>query len=281
MKFLITNADDFGWGVDITQGIVDAHHKGVLSSASVIISEIDSESLELAKSTPTLGLGLHLNIATGEPLTDTWKKTYGSFTHPVRKTVTDFYSQTMWEEHYGVFDEEIVFNEFDAQFARFQSLIGKNPDHLDTHYNTSCVEPVYRAYGRLAKKYNLPVRQPVGYRGNGVVKSFTTETSELIHTQDAHSHLRKEGVLMATYFSLEYINLHEDYVQAMRDEISKIKENESIEISFHPGYREDWRRKQVEILMDPRLKDALKEDNVKIITYSQLYEYSSTSKSSV
>ena len=67
MKYLITNADDFGWGEDISRGIIDSHINGVLSSASVIINEIDNASLKLALKTPTLGLGLHLRPTTKKP----------------------------------------------------------------------------------------------------------------------------------------------------------------------------------------------------------------------
>ena len=62
--------------------------------------------------------------------------------------------------------------------------------------------------------------------------------------------------------------MHRDYILAILNELERIKDNESIEISFHPGFREDWRIRQVEILTNPELKKALKEANVELVTYN-------------
>lgn len=270
MKYLITNADDFGWGADITRGIIDAHTKGVLSSASVIINETDDESILLAQQTPTLGLGIHLNIATGEPTTARWRQKYGVFKHPLRSSLTAPYSQSMWDQMYGKIDPQLIYEEFESQVHLFREKLGKLPDHMDTHYNTYSVPNVFDAYLKLAHTHALPVRQPVSYVGDRGTEDFSHSTSELEINLTLLTKLRKENIKTTTKFSLEYINLHEDYIKAIKNELETINEGESIEISFHPGYREDWRRKQVEILVDPLLKRTLEELNVKVINYLEL-----------
>ena len=273
MKYLITNADDFGWGIDVTRGIVDSFEKGVLTSSSVIISEIDRESLEVIKNIEGIGMGLHLNIATGVPLTQKWREKHGDFTHPTRPKSVEGYVQENWEAHFGKYSEEDVFAEFEAQFALFKSLLGKNPDHLDTHYNTSSVLPVFRAYMKIAHEHSLPVRHPVKYPSGQNKVSFKSKTSELIVVTEYLEKLRENDVLVADYFSPEYVNLYEDYIDAVLSECSKVSDGQSLEISFHPGYREDWRRKQVEILTDPKLKKALREANVELINYYDLAKF--------
>lgn len=269
MKYLITNADDYGWGEDISEGIIKAHREGVLSSASVIINEIDPQSIKLAKDTPTLGLGLHLNIATGEPLSEGWIEKYGEFTHPVRSTKEAHHSQRSWDDVYSQYDPEDIYHEFELQLEKFKQVFGKPPDHIDTHYNTYSVRGVFDAYKRLALKYSLPARHPVGYT-NG--DDFTSSTSELVLCDGFLHELLASGVLCTKYYSLEYMNLHADYICGFQTELEKIQDNESIEISFHPGFREEWRQKQVEILTDPKLKKFLDENKVKVIKYSKLYE---------
>lgn len=259
MKYLITNADDFGWGIDVSRGIVDSHVNGVLSSASVIINEIDDESLKLAHATPSLGLGLHLNIATGP-----------GFNHPTRKSTNFPYSQKDWDDMYGAQDFESVFKEFETQYQLFCKLFNRLPDHIDTHYNTSSVSCVFRAYLKLAIKYNLAARHPVGYLRVQSENNFSITTSELTHCDNFILELQKNKIKMVDYFSLEYMNLHRDYIAGLETELSKIKDEQSIEVSFHPGYREEWRRRQVEILTDPELKNYLHEHKVKVISYSNL-----------
>ncbi|RJR28143.1 ChbG/HpnK family deacetylase [Candidatus Microgenomates bacterium] len=269
MKYLITNADDYGWGRDISRGIIKSHREGILSSASVIVNEIDDESLSLAKSTPSLGLGLHLNIATGKSIGGDWVGKYGKFKHPERPASEAHHSQTLWNNFYSRYAPEDIYQEFELQLERFNCIFGKYPDHIDTHYNTYSVRDVFSAYKRLAIKYALPARHPVGYT-NG--SDFTSSTSELRLCEDFAKKLKSSGVVMTTYYSLEYINLHKDHKSAILTEIEKIDDGESIEISFHPGFREEWRRAQVDILTDPELKNILDENNVKVINYSQLYE---------
>ncbi|KKQ74032.1 MAG: hypothetical protein US96_C0043G0003 [Candidatus Woesebacteria bacterium GW2011_GWB1_38_5b] len=262
MKYLITNADDFGWGEDISRGIIDSHINGVLSSASVIINEIDNASLKLALKTPTLGLGLHLNIATG-----------GKFNHPTRASIATPYNQKAWDDMYGSLDPKLIFKEFEKQYHLFCKLLKRVPDHIDTHYNTSSVKNVFEAYIKLAIKYNLPVRQPVSYLTKDNKFNFASNTSELTHCNNFISQLRKNNILTTDYYSLEYMNLHKDYLKAFVEELDKINDGQSIEISFHPGYREDWRRKQVEILTSPELKKYLRAHKVKLINYQNFHEY--------
>lgn len=67
---LIVNADDFGLSPGVNAGIVDAHRRGILTSATLLANApCFDEAVRLAKETPSLGVGLHLNIVRGMPLT--------------------------------------------------------------------------------------------------------------------------------------------------------------------------------------------------------------------
>jgi hopanoid biosynthesis associated protein HpnK len=70
MKRLIVNADDFGWSEAVTDGILQAHRRGVLTSTTLMANLPGAEkALERARrEAPRLAIGLHLNLTEGEPL---------------------------------------------------------------------------------------------------------------------------------------------------------------------------------------------------------------------
>ena len=66
---LIINADDLGMSRGITDGILVAHRYGFLTSASLLVNMAASEyAVERVASAPKLGVGVHLNICQGKPI---------------------------------------------------------------------------------------------------------------------------------------------------------------------------------------------------------------------
>src|SRR5271167_4881043 len=66
---LIINADDLGMSRGITDGILVAHRYGFLTSASLLVNMPASEyAVERVASAPKLGVGVHLNICQGRPI---------------------------------------------------------------------------------------------------------------------------------------------------------------------------------------------------------------------
>ena len=66
MRRLIINADDFGLATEINQGIILGHKEGLITSTSIMCSApCFEEAVELAKSCPGLGVGVHLTLVGG------------------------------------------------------------------------------------------------------------------------------------------------------------------------------------------------------------------------
>ena len=66
---LVVNADDFGISRGVNRGIVEAHRRGIVTSASVMANLPSAEdALTRAAVCPDLGLGLHLTLTAGRPL---------------------------------------------------------------------------------------------------------------------------------------------------------------------------------------------------------------------
>lgn len=69
MKWLIVTADELGLSTKRNQGIVDAHAKGIVTSASMLAyGPTFREAVQIARALPRLDIGLHLNLSDGEPL---------------------------------------------------------------------------------------------------------------------------------------------------------------------------------------------------------------------
>jgi len=63
---LIINGDDFGYSEEVNRAIIQAYREGVLTSASLMISERAVEhAVGLARRNPGLATGLHLALALG------------------------------------------------------------------------------------------------------------------------------------------------------------------------------------------------------------------------
>jgi chitin disaccharide deacetylase len=65
-RALIVNADDYGLSAGVNAGVLAAHHAGLVTSATVMVN-MPGAAEAVAAAPPTLALGLHLNLTSGEP----------------------------------------------------------------------------------------------------------------------------------------------------------------------------------------------------------------------
>jgi len=69
MKKVIINADDFGLCPSVNEGIILAHRQGILTSATLMANTSGfDQAVAMARENPALGIGVHLNIVRGRPL---------------------------------------------------------------------------------------------------------------------------------------------------------------------------------------------------------------------
>lgn len=265
MKYLITNADDYGYRLEVSKAIIDSHLNGALTSTSVLVNLISEEEVNLVSAITTLGLGLHFNITSGKPLTEDWIKKYGEFSRPNRNEPTQF-DRELLMSFFERYNSDDIYNEYKAQIERFQNLFGKLPTHLDSHHYHSAFDKPFEAFKKIALEFNLPVR-------NQVLFDFAANQhpmGNIDHMPAKTRDLKKSGIKTTDYFSLLYVDRYDNYLEIIENEISKIADEETIEISFHPGLEEDWRKKNLKILKDQALKDLLERLDVKLINYSNL-----------
>src|SRR5262245_23015910 len=150
-KLLIVNADDFGRTPGVNAGILEAHRRGIVTSATLMVNQpAAAEAAELARQNPRLGVGLHVALTGG-----------GAPTLPkaqVRTLVDPRGALWPMPEGLEAADEHEVLLEVRAQVKRFRELLGRLPSHLDSHHHAHRLPAVLEALVTLAWETGLPVR---------------------------------------------------------------------------------------------------------------------------
>jgi chitin disaccharide deacetylase len=138
MRYLIVNADDFGRSPDINRGVITAHERGIVTSASLMVRwPAAQEAAEYARSRPSFGLGLHLDL--------------GEWVH----------KGGLWTEVYKVTARKraSIEGEVERQLSVFRELVGRPPTHLDSHQHVHRREPVRSILAESGRALDVPVRE--------------------------------------------------------------------------------------------------------------------------
>jgi hopanoid biosynthesis associated protein HpnK len=159
MGRLIVNADDFGLTAGVNRAIVALHRAGVLTSATLMArAGATEEAVELARATPSLGVGCHVVLVDGEPLlpqqaiSTLVDRRTGRF-HP---TLGAFLKRLLT----GRIRQDEIEAEAAAQIALLQTK-GISLTHIDTHKHTHIFPAVLRPVLDAARAAGIfAVRNP-------------------------------------------------------------------------------------------------------------------------
>lgn len=145
-RFLIVNADDLGLCDSVNEGIFAAHRHGIVTSATLMVRQpAAAAAVRTAASLPSLAVGLHLDLGQ-------WDYVDGEWTEDYRRCDTE--------------SRDAVDSECRAQLARFRSLVGRDPSHLDSHQHVHLSGPAAGVAAALATELGIPLRsREVRYEG--------------------------------------------------------------------------------------------------------------------
>ena len=136
MRYLVVNADDLGACSGVNRGIVEAHHRGIVTSASLMTGMPGSEeAARLVRERPTLSVGLHACLQS-EP----------------DGPEADAPDQ---DAHRAVLE---------AQLTRFEQLVGRSPTHLDSHHHVHMHPGLLPQFREVAEHCGIPLRECSGVR---------------------------------------------------------------------------------------------------------------------
>ncbi len=149
-KRVIVNADELGRSPGVNRGILDAHAKGVVSSATLLVNAAGTvDAVRLVRDAPNLGVGLHLALTDGGPvapldqlpgLVDPTGALPAGPDGLLRAPLRD------------------VLVEARAQLRLFRELMRREPTHLDSHQHAHRIPVALQAVVTLAWETGLPVR---------------------------------------------------------------------------------------------------------------------------
>ncbi len=180
LKRLIVNADDLGRTPGINSGIFEAHARGLVTSATLMVGFPSVEEVALAwRDFPGLGIGLHVALSGGRPTLPRER---------VPSLVDDQGRFPVQPDGLTSADRDEVAAEVEAQFERFCALTGRLPTHLDSHHHSHRLPVVCDALIRLAKRHGLPIRRASDEVGERLTREgiATTDTFvERFFGQDA------------------------------------------------------------------------------------------------
>lgn len=174
MKRLILTADDFGLSPAINQAVEIAHVRGVLTSASLMVTApYRDDAVARAKQLPNLGVGLHLVLADGLPALPATQigalvNSRGEFDgHMLGPALRFFFSRSCRKQ---------LEAEIRAQFEAYVAT-GLRLDHVDVHKHFHLHPTISGAMIRIGLEYGMrSVRVPkepfIEKKGRRVRRAF-------------------------------------------------------------------------------------------------------------
>lgn len=156
---LIVNADDFGLTSGVNRAIVELHASGLVTSTSLMArAGATEEAIELARATPSLGVGCHVVLVDGDPVLPPEQipslvdRRTGQFLHSLTAFLLRLFT--------GRIRVEEIEAEAGAQIAHLKCR-GVHLTHIDTHKHAHIFPAVLRPVLRAARAAGVrAVRHP-------------------------------------------------------------------------------------------------------------------------
>jgi hypothetical protein len=276
-KKLIVNADDYGRSPGVSQGILEAHTQGIVTSTTVMINQPGVETqLAEALACPGLGVGLHLVFTAGRPLLP--QEAAPSLVDSEGRFLRQ---HTLWAQAETVSLDHLC-AELHAQMQRFLALTGHLPDHLDCHHFVHLYPPFFQVYADLAAEYCLPLRVPfppeTGFREaagslpflegfpRDLVRGMIVTGSALLEAR----HLAHPNCFISSFFGWAALRL--DYLLSL---LATVPEGIS-ELMCHPGHNDpplagsSYRREreaELRLLTHPAIRQRVTELGIELVTF--------------
>ena len=236
-KHLIVNADDFGQSSGINRGIIEAHERGIVTSASLMTRwAAAGEAANYATQHPELSVGLHLDLGEWVYRAGEWVALY---------TVI------------SVDDPLVVEHEIYRQLDVFHQLLGKHPTHINSHQHIHMREPVRSVALKISQSLEIPLRNLCSE-----LHYFTKFYGQTAEGLPLPTHISPEWLIeiLSTLVPPGWtvLSCHPGYV----DEVKTM-------------YRLE-RREELRVLCDPRIQAVIDSLGIKLCSFND-WKYRTTS----
>ena len=231
---LVVNADDFGLTTGTNDAIIDAHRQGIVTSASLLANgSAFEQAVELARQYPSLGVGVHLTLTEGPPVSapDSARPLLGpdgQFPLSNQPFVCALIA--------GRLPQDAIRTEFAAQVDKILA-VGIKPTHLDGHKYIHLLPGITALAIEVTHRAHIPVMRvayPIIDKPRRVARIPGLAIITLLGLL-AHNRVRRAGLKtadrMAGFVDTGHLN-----EAAIRNMMRTPREGIT-ELICHPAYR--------------------------------------------
>ncbi len=280
-KRIIINADDFGLCDGVNKAVAQAHTKGVLTSATIMANmPAAEEAVKIAKKLPSLGVGVHLNLFKGRPVSkdsrvDCLLDADGRFAFsPVRLSLLSMGRHKI---------RNAIRTELAAQI---QWVIdsGLAPTHLDSHKHIHSFPAIFPIVCESARRFRIaavrftfepkqlsqmpwPLSSKEGRKKAGKVRLMAK-----INRMQNSSFLKTNAILGIAHMGRIDVNFFKA--------VTLYSSAATAEVMTHPGLADGaepdetkllyQQKTELEALCSKRTKQYFKDAQIKLVHYGEL-----------
>lgn len=277
-RWVVVTGDDFGFSHGVNQAIIQAHERGILTAASLMVNgEAAEEAVELARQHPRLAVGLHLVLTCGKAVLPPL-----NIPHLVGRDgrFSDHLSGAGFRyQCHGPARREIQ-REIRAQLEKFRQT-GLSLSHVDGHEHMHMVPIVLNTLTHLAGEFRIRAGR-IPSEEFGV--ALRTDRSHFLEKAGlslvfgmlvpyAQRRFRSAGIRFSerVYGLLQTGRMTEDYWLKLIPQIRA----DRVEIYAHPTLDsvvspKGEGRAQLEALLSPRVRELLSAHGFRLATFQEL-----------
>ena len=280
-KCVIVNADDFGFCGGVNKAIEKAYNDGVLTSTTIMAgADGIQEAVEMAKSMPRLGVGVHLNLVQGKAVSQSDKTKClidenGELKYsPVKIAVKSMLCGKIRE----AIEIELT--------AQVQSVIdmGIKPTHFDSHKHVHTFPSIYSIVVKVAEKFGIGAIRWPGESGKTCNsdwplpskggKNRTLKVSMMARMNRVQN---RKYIKNDAFFGVAHTGAADDeFWKAVCRNVGP----GVTEVMVHPGYAEgmdpsktrliEERQIELDALCSESTKKAIAEAGIKLVSYGEI-----------
>jgi predicted glycoside hydrolase/deacetylase ChbG (UPF0249 family) len=227
----IVNADDFGQSAGINRGIVEAHQRGIVTSASLMVRwhAASEAAAAYARAHPRLSVGLHVDLGESIYRGGEWIPLY---------------------ERVDCRDARAVEVEIRDQLSLCRELLGRDPTHLDSHQHAHLEEPARSILDGIARELGVPLRH---------------RSSRLRHDGRFYGQTNTGDPLTAGISPAHLMEI----LRGLPEGVTEVACHPGFADDLLTMYRAE-RQVELDALCDPAIRRAMGDEGIELIGFAEL-----------
>ena len=278
---VIINADDFGLCDGVNKAVAQAHTDGVLTSTTIMANmPAAKKAVKIAKKLPNLGVGVHLNLTEGRPLSkdtsiERLLDTDGQFHCSLARL--SFFSLA------GHKIREAIRAELAAQI-QWGIDNGLKLTHLDSHKHIHAFPQLFSIVCQLARRFEIPaIRWPFEPKGLSRIPWPLTGADGRKRAQKIRLMAKLNRMQNTDFFKTDALlgiahtgKIDVNFFKA----VALYNSAATAEVMTHPGFIDGLdpsktrllyqRKVELEALCSEKTKKYFKDAGVKLVHYGEL-----------